>query len=329
MYKIPQKLTIFGYQVIFNDSINIKLVTRILSDHFLSIYWKKLVIRGVGIYINNKVTLSASDVALFNSILEVNSNMPCILITTPVSGKNRKYVFVLNKAKEVKEIWKITEDDDEKILLGSDFEWTMYAKGLGIPVIENCATFYIGGYFVFKTQAFSREYSAINKKVSNYPSALIEKLHSKDHVEMKRITDLSWYNSKIEQVVQEKLHIPEQILNRWILTCPVHGDFGSKNIFVRKNSISEFDDMIIIDWEKAHWDGPYYLDLISYAIGARHKAIKSRLRSKNLSNQIYLEIKSFYSINRFDFLISLLFLYAVDFDLAELLLRDMKFENWL
>ena len=97
----------------------------------------------------------------------------------------------------------------------------------------------------------------------------------------------------------------------------VHGDFGSENILIDKNGF-----FIVIDWERATSNGPYYVDIIAYWLGQNHKMIKKN--SKKAIKQFY---KYFNKIEKVDLAFALCFLVAANFNLACIVAKQFIMTN--
>ena len=102
-----------------------------------------------------------------------------------------------------------------------------------------------------------------------------------------------------------------------IYVSKVHGDFGSENIFKKK----ENGRFYIIDWERSTDIAPYLTDKIAHWLGAHHKQIKKNAEvCKNFT-------LTFQNEKEIDVAMGLLFLISVNFDLAIMVAKQWKSRN--
>lgn len=118
------------------------------------------------------------------------------------------------------------------------------------------------------------------------------------------------YNKLSEFIAKSSIHSIVSLSN-------VHGDFGSENILLDSNGSFK-----VIDWERSHSEGPFFVDEVAFWLGRNHKEIK-----RNAQDVVSRFYSSFKEVPKIDLGLALCFLVGANFDLATVISKDWNKDN--
>jgi hypothetical protein len=256
------------------------------------------------------------------ALIPENKKLYPVFIWSLVDGRERYYVHFLDANGNKLYFGKITTKKEDYSLLENEkeqLEKFSSAKSFDVPKViifnENdkyCSliTTHIGDNF----KLYHPENNIFPKKIV---SEIQRKPASKSYQEYIKY---SWWHTGLKDI--KSLTEFSRYINGFdrqteIYVSKVHGDFGSENIFKRK----ENGRFYIIDWERSTDIAPYLTDKIAHWLGAHHKQIKKNAEvCKNFT-------LTFQNEKEIDVAMGLLFLISVNFDLAIMVAKQWKSRN--